>query len=149
MTEQLPPRLPNEPEAAYQRFLSYCKLGMGRSVRAAYAAYREELEGSHEGQQDTKRPRPPGQWQRQSVRFRWRERACEWDIRRLTEEGNRLAEELARRFMPPGPEEISYPKPRLPRPRRPRKVKTSEKVERPPFTLLDFLPKPNPRTSTN
>ena len=98
MTEQLPPRLPNEPEAAYQRFLSYCKLGMGRSVRAAYAAYREELEGSHEGQQDTKRPRPPGQWQRQSVRFHWRERASE---------------------------------------------------ERPPFTLLDFLPKPNPRTSTN
>ncbi len=74
-------QLEGEPDAAYARFLVYRNLGPARSLDAAY-----QLVAGHAAKR-RKTPRVSGQWQDDSVRFGWVERAAAWDIYTLTAVG--------------------------------------------------------------
>lgn len=63
-------RLPDEPKAAYARFLFFLTLGPGRTVQGAYREYCGEKKGTER----------PGSWTRESTRFRWLDRSRDWDI---------------------------------------------------------------------
>lgn len=82
MSEEAKPwdRLPDEPVAAYTRFLIYRSMGPGRSVEAAYTTYAGPPE-------EGGRRRVPGQWERDCATFRWVERASAWDVENLAETG--------------------------------------------------------------
>jgi hypothetical protein len=80
-------QLPDEPVASYRRFLVYRDLGFKRSLLAAYRIW-----FSRRGKGDRVPQYPPGQWIREAARFRWRERACQWDIYWL----NRISRRKAR-----------------------------------------------------
>src|SRR5512139_1011766 len=74
-------QLPDEPSAAYARFLVYRNLGAARSVDAAY----------HTGPSEAKRGkarRASSQWFEDSVHYQWPERAAAWDIENLTTLGH-------------------------------------------------------------
>ncbi len=62
-------RLPGEPLASYARFVAYKSLGAGRSLLLAYQA----IKGSQ-------RQHPPGCWTKDSVRYKWVDRARAWDL---------------------------------------------------------------------
>jgi hypothetical protein len=77
-------QLPDEPTAAYARFLVYRNLGSGRTLDAAYAVYSSLP-------QPSAAPRPaPGNWNRQSVRWRWVERCGLWDVEQMVQHGRRI-----------------------------------------------------------
>jgi len=76
-------RLPDEPEAAFRRFLAYRNLGPSRTLDAAYRAFPGVKKG-------VKRCRAPGQWQRDSVAFHWPARALAWDVSVLAQKGQAI-----------------------------------------------------------
>src|SRR5262249_7010750 len=75
-----PDRLPHESTAAYARFLAYVAFGPGRILAAVYAAFQGAANGP-------KGHRVSGQWKRDSVTYRWAERARDWDCHVLAEVG--------------------------------------------------------------
>gem|GEM_PF-4862949 len=83
------PRLPDEPERWYARFLRYVQLGPSRSLRALYQA------------ETGKQAKPSGAYQIAYRRYRWQERAATWDAyqheKELTSYEERNAE--ARRIL--------------------------------------------------
>lgn len=79
-------KLPNEPDAAYARFLVYLRLGRTRSLDAAYAADR----GTAPKRAKTRQPsgaRRSGTWSDDCATYRWTERALAYDIDALTSKG--------------------------------------------------------------
>jgi hypothetical protein len=72
-------QLPNEPDAAYNRFLVYRNLGPGRSLQSAWAA--------QNGTKRKKSERMSGQWRDDSAAHRWVERANAWDGYQLQQAG--------------------------------------------------------------
>ena len=64
-----------EPKSSYARFLIYRNLGPCRTVTAAYQVVKKGAE------------RCPGQWQRDSTKWSWNERAAAWDIAVLSDTG--------------------------------------------------------------
>jgi hypothetical protein len=64
-----------EPKGSYARFLIYRNLGPCRTVTAAYQVVKKGAE------------RCPGQWQRDSTKWSWCERAAAWDIAVLLDVG--------------------------------------------------------------
>lgn len=86
---------PDEPQSAYARFLVYCYLGPARSLDAAFrsanpiAAKRSKPRVSAKSlKQDTRRA--SGQWNDDSVKYNWAERATAFDIDTLTGLGQRV-----------------------------------------------------------
>ncbi len=79
-------KLPDEPDEAYVRFMTYCALGPGRSMDAAYRL--QNPVAAKSGKSRSKKPvderRASGQWWQNSVEFRWTERAAAYDIDMLT-----------------------------------------------------------------
>ncbi len=78
MNEKPWDRLHHESTAAYARFLVYRNLGPGRSLLAAYRAVAKK---------STEKQQVPGTWTRDCSRFRWSERAHEWDVDVLSTAG--------------------------------------------------------------
>jgi hypothetical protein len=94
-------QLSDESAAAYAHFLAYRNLGVGRTFRRAYRHWVAAAGGAtagHEGPQE-----PPGSWHREMARFRWLERAEQWDVHVFVAAGEQAVvalvhayEELAR-----------------------------------------------------
>jgi hypothetical protein len=81
-------RLAEETAVEYQRFLCYVSLGPSRALDRAYRRYCKRVAGEDEG---NSRPKTaPGNWQENSTRNRWRDRAHAWDVSKLKAYGNRL-----------------------------------------------------------
>jgi hypothetical protein len=94
---QLWDRLPDEPAAAYARFLCYRNLGPMRSIEAAYAAYAAEAEAipSRMGKAPKGPKKPsPGNWKADARQYRWRERAEAWDVHLFVEAGEQAVVEM-------------------------------------------------------
>jgi hypothetical protein len=72
-------QLPNEPDAAYNRFLVYRNLGPSRSLQSAWDAQKVSNRG--------KSGRVSGQWQKDSADYQWVERANAWDGYQLQQAG--------------------------------------------------------------
>jgi hypothetical protein len=79
---------PDEPEAAFVRFLIYLNLGPGRSLNAAYRTFLSNLGEATEGHE---RPQAPGQWHRDMRLFGWLSRARAWDVAVFSEVGREAA----------------------------------------------------------
>lgn len=81
-------RLTDETAVEYQRFLCYTSLGPSRSLDKAYRRYCKRVAGEDEA---GARPKvAPGNWQENSTRNRWKDRAHAWDVSKLKAYGNRL-----------------------------------------------------------
>jgi hypothetical protein len=81
-------RLTDETAVEYQRFLSYLSLGPSRSVDRSYRHYCKRFAGTEAA---GARPKvAPGNWQENSTRNRWKERAQAWDVAKIKAYGNRL-----------------------------------------------------------
>ena len=81
-------RLTDETAVEYTRFLAYVSLGPSRSVDAAYRRYCKRVAG-----EDTAGSRPkvaPGNWQENSSRHKWKDRAHAWDVSKMKAYGGRL-----------------------------------------------------------
>jgi len=74
-------QLENEPDAAYARFLFYRNLGPMRSLDSAYQAYRGKAANGRKRQQAS------GQWQDESAKYSWLQRARLYDIETLSQVG--------------------------------------------------------------
>jgi hypothetical protein len=81
-------RLPDETMVEYHRFLAYLALGPSRSADRAYRQYCKRVAGTDEV---GARPKvAPGNWQENSARNRWKDRAHAWDISKIKAYGSRL-----------------------------------------------------------
>jgi hypothetical protein len=70
-------QLPNEPDAAFVRFLFYRSLGPARSLLKAHLAMMGEL---GEGPERPEKAHAPGQWHKDCRLYNWPERAQAWDV---------------------------------------------------------------------
>ncbi len=68
------PRMPDEPTGWYSRLVSFCLMGPGRSVLRVYNDEREKAGKSGKARSI------PGPWQKIIDRFRWRDRAAQYDL---------------------------------------------------------------------
>jgi hypothetical protein len=90
-------QLRGEPKESYCRFLCYRNLGPARSLAMAYTAYLNTLPDAEAKQliqvlKGVKKCyRCPGNWQQDSIRYRWNERARDWDIDQLLRLGDDIA----------------------------------------------------------
>jgi hypothetical protein len=73
---------PDEPDAAYARFLLYRNLGPSRSIDAAYRLLHPTKNG------EKGRRNAHGSWHQEGQAFRWTERASAWDIHYLQTAGS-------------------------------------------------------------
>jgi hypothetical protein len=80
-------QLRGEPKESYCRFLFYRNLGPGRSLNLAYRTYLNTIpvDPAQPGNalKGVKPRRAPANWLDDSSRYRWTERAVEWDIAQL------------------------------------------------------------------
>jgi hypothetical protein len=79
-------RRPDEPDAAYVRFLIYRNLGPVRSLEAAYRKFMEDL-GEIDAAKSCESLPVSGQWFKDSRSFDWVRRARAWDIAVFSEVG--------------------------------------------------------------
>lgn len=80
-------RLPNESAKSYARFWSFCGLGPGRSLQAAYTAYQQ---GSPPDRRN-KNQEPTRVWYYERHEYDWDERALAWDVEQMQRSGKEAA----------------------------------------------------------
>jgi len=68
------PRIEGEPTGWYSRLVSFCLMGPGRSALRVYNDEREKAGKSGKARSI------PGPWQKIIDRFRWRDRAAQYDL---------------------------------------------------------------------
>jgi hypothetical protein len=77
-----------EPNDAYSHFLAYRNLGPGRTIDAAYSLAKAPRRGMT--RQTSAAKRAPGNWDLESVKWNWVDRAISWDIEMLETQGREV-----------------------------------------------------------
>jgi hypothetical protein len=85
-------QLRDEPDDAFGYFLIYRNLGPGRTLSLAYNFFCSTFRNANAEAIHSGKPRPvSGQWCELSARWRWGERAADWDHHNFKQYGKRAA----------------------------------------------------------